>query len=48
MEYETVGNFKEDGYTIIRKLIPEQRINALLENISKLYCKFSNNEKRSI
>ena len=42
MEYETVGNFKEDGYTIIKNIIPNTRINLLLENIFKLYCKFSN------
>jgi len=42
MEYETVGNFEKDGYTIIKKLIPDRRINSLLENISKLYSKFSN------
>jgi len=48
MEYETVGNFEKDGYTIIKKLIPDRRINSLLENISKLYSKFSNESSKEI
>ena len=48
MEYETIGNFKEDGYTIIKKLIPDQRINGLLQNISQLYLKFSNDNSKEI
>lgn len=42
MEYQTIGNFKEDGYTIIKNLIPNKRINILLENIARLYYRFSN------
>ena len=48
MEYETVGNFKEDGYTIIKKIIPDQRINSLIQNIAKLYYKFSNESSEEI
>lgn len=48
MEYQTVGNFKEDGYIIIKNIIPNRRIDTLLENISLLYCKFSNESEDEI
>tara|TARA_B110000438_G_scaffold276858_1_gene298980 strand:+ start:673 stop:1536 length:864 start_codon:yes stop_codon:yes gene_type:complete len=48
MGYQTVGDFKKDGYTIIRNIIPNKTINTLLENISQLYCKFSNESEDEI
>ncbi len=34
--------YTANGYVIIKDVIPKKRINSLLENIFKLYCKHSN------
>ena len=33
--------YNENGYLIIKNLIPKHRINSVLENIFKLYCRYS-------
>jgi|TARA_B110000438_G_scaffold97873_1_gene96891 ectoine hydroxylase-related dioxygenase (phytanoyl-CoA dioxygenase family) len=36
-----IKSYNENGYVIIRDIIPKKRINSLLENVFKLYCKYS-------
>ena len=34
--------YNENGYVVLKNKIPRSRIDSLLENIFKLYCKYSN------
>ena len=43
------NNYNQNGYAVIKNIVPASRINALLENIYNLYKKYSNdNELDSI
>jgi len=38
---QSVNDYNKNGYVILKNVIPNSRIDALLENIYKLYCKYS-------
>lgn len=43
MLVELYEKYSTDGFAIVKNIVPESRRNALLENIFKLYCKYSEN-----
>ena len=38
---DIVESYTKNGFAIVRNIVPTQRINSLLENIFKLFCKYS-------
>lgn len=41
---EDIGNFySENGYVVIKDVVKKKRLDSLLENIFRLYCKYSDN-----
>ena len=38
---DIINDYNKNGYKVLKKIIPNTRIDALLENICKLYCKYS-------
>ena len=42
MNDDFTKSYNENGYVILKNKIPRSRIDSLLENIFKLYCKYSN------
>ncbi len=44
MSENLINFYNENGYAILKNIIPKSRINSLLENIFKLYCKYSDGD----
>ena len=44
IQSDLVKEFTENGFVVIRNIIDKKRISLVMENIYKLYCKFSNDE----
>ena len=44
IQSDLVKEFTENGFVVIRNIIDRKRITLVMENIYKLYCKFSNDE----
>ena len=38
---DIINDYNKNGYKVLKKIIPNTRIDALLENICNLYCKYS-------
>ena len=38
---DIVESYTKNGFAIVRNIVPTQRINSLIENIFKLFCKYS-------
>ena len=43
MDSDFTKFYNENGYIILKDIIPRSKIDSLLESIFKLYCKYSNN-----
>ena len=38
---DIVESYTKNGFAILKNIVPTQRINSVLENIFKLFCKYS-------